>query len=55
MDVGFWAGVVPGNLGELAALHAAGVLGFKCFLADSGATSIQDHEIAQWAASLLGG
>jgi allantoinase len=36
VDVGFWAGVVPGNLGELAALHAAGVLGFKCFLADSG-------------------
>jgi len=36
VDVGFWAGVVPGNLGELPALHAAGVLGFKCFLADSG-------------------
>ena len=36
VDVGFWAGVVPGNLGELAALHEAGVLGFKCFLADSG-------------------
>ena len=36
MDVGFWGGVVPGNLGELAALHKAGVLGFKCFLVDSG-------------------
>jgi allantoinase len=36
VDVGFWAGVVPGNLGELASLHEAGVLGFKCFLADSG-------------------
>jgi allantoinase len=36
VDVGFWAGVVPGNLGELAPLHEAGVLGFKCFLADSG-------------------
>ncbi len=36
VDAGFWAGVVPGNLGELAALHEAGVLGFKCFLADSG-------------------
>jgi allantoinase len=36
VDVGFWAGVVPGNLAALAPLHEAGVLGFKCFLADSG-------------------
>ena len=36
-DVGFWGGAVPGNLAELPALHAAGVLGFKCFLIDSGA------------------
>ena len=36
VDVGFWGGVVPGNLGELAALSDAGVLGFKCFLVDSG-------------------
>jgi allantoinase len=36
VDVGFWAGAVPGNIGELAPLHEAGVLGFKCFLADSG-------------------
>ncbi len=36
VDVGFWAGAVPGNLGGLAPLHQAGVLGFKCFLADSG-------------------
>jgi allantoinase len=36
VDVGFWGGVVPGNRGELAALRAAGVLGFKCFLVDSG-------------------
>jgi allantoinase len=36
VDVGFWGGVIPGNLGELAPLHGAGVLGFKCFLADSG-------------------
>jgi allantoinase len=36
VDMGFWAGVVPGNLGDLVALHEAGVLGFKCFLADSG-------------------
>lgn len=36
IDVGFWGGVVPGNLGELAPSAAAGVRGFKCFLADSG-------------------
>ncbi|HYZ55069.1 MAG TPA: allantoinase AllB [Streptosporangiaceae bacterium] len=36
VDVGFWGGAVPGNLDRLPALHRAGVLGFKCFLADSG-------------------
>ncbi|MGX7824903.1 allantoinase AllB [Actinokineospora sp. 24-640] len=36
VDVGFWGGAVPGNAGELAALHRAGVFGFKCFLLDSG-------------------
>jgi allantoinase len=36
VDVGFWAGLVPGNLDQLAGLHDAGALGFKCFLADSG-------------------
>lgn len=36
VDVGFWGGVVPGNTDELAKLWDAGVLGFKCFLIDSG-------------------
>jgi allantoinase len=36
VDVGFWGGAVPGNLADLAGLHAAGVFGFKCFLIDSG-------------------
>jgi allantoinase len=36
VDVGFWGGVVPGNTGELAALFAEGVVGFKCFLVHSG-------------------
>ena len=36
VDVGFWGGVVPGNSGDLEELAAAGVLGFKCFLAPSG-------------------
>jgi allantoinase len=36
VDVGFWGGAVPGNLGALAGLHEAGVFGFKAFLIDSG-------------------
>ncbi len=36
VDVGFWGGVVPGNTRELAPLFAAGVVGFKCFLVNSG-------------------
>ncbi len=36
VDVGFWGGAVPDHLGDLAALHDAGVFGFKCFLLDSG-------------------
>jgi len=36
VDVGFWGGAVPGNRSALADLHAAGVLGVKCFLTDSG-------------------
>ncbi|HEY4242735.1 MAG TPA: allantoinase AllB [Kofleriaceae bacterium] len=36
VDVGFWGGVVPGNVPELAGLVADGVRGFKCFLVDSG-------------------
>ena len=36
VDVAFWGGAVPGNAGELAALNAHGVVGFKCFLLPSG-------------------
>lgn len=36
VDIGFWGGVVPDNLDQLGPLAAAGVRGFKCFLADSG-------------------
>lgn len=35
-DVGLWGGAVPGNASELTAMLAAGALGFKCFLVDSG-------------------
>ena len=36
VDVGFIGGVVPGNVGELPGLHAAGACAFKCFLVPSG-------------------
>lgn len=36
VDVGFWGGAVPANLGHLRPLWDAGVFGFKCFLSPSG-------------------
>lgn len=36
IDVGFWGGAVPENIGGLRALHERGVFGFKCFMAPSG-------------------
>lgn len=36
VDHGFWGGVVPGHLDDIAPLWHAGVLGFKCFLVHSG-------------------
>jgi len=38
VDVAFWGGAVPANCAgaELRELHQAGVVGFKCFLLDSG-------------------
>jgi allantoinase len=36
VDVGFWGGLIPGHLEDLAPLWDAGALGFKCFLIDSG-------------------
>ncbi|HND34931.1 MAG TPA: amidohydrolase family protein, partial [Myxococcota bacterium] len=36
VDVGFWGGVVPGNVAELGPMVRAGALGFKCFTCFSG-------------------
>ncbi|MEU1971823.1 allantoinase AllB [Microbacterium sp. NPDC019599] len=36
VDLGYWGGAVPENLGSLRALADAGVVGFKCFLSPSG-------------------
>lgn len=59
VDVGFWGGVVPGNLAELEPLHRAGVLGFKAFLVDSGvdefaATPLAELELAAAEIARLG-
>lgn len=52
IDVGFWGGVVPGNSHELGPLAQAGVAGFKCFLADSGAPDFPPVDARQLAAAL---
>jgi allantoinase len=36
VDYGYWGGLVPDNLDDLAALHANGVVGFKAFMSHSG-------------------
>jgi len=36
VDVGFYGGVIPGNIEHLIPLHKAGVKGFKCFTIESG-------------------
>lgn len=47
VDVGFWGGAVPENLGSLGALWDAGVFGFKCFLAPSGVPEFGHLDAAQ--------
>jgi allantoinase len=41
VDVGFWGGLVPGNLAELAPMKELGALGFKCFLVPSGVAEFE--------------
>ncbi|XP_031328413.1 uncharacterized protein LOC116159615 isoform X1 [Photinus pyralis] len=36
VDVAFWGGVIPGNQDDLMDLINAGVVGFKCFMCESG-------------------
>ncbi|WJL94091.1 allantoinase AllB [Microbacterium sp. ET2] len=52
VDVGFWGGAVPQNLGALEPLHDAGVYGFKCFLAPSGVDEFGHLDRAQFAAAM---
>src|SRR3954471_8161900 len=50
--VGFWGGAIPGTAGELPALHAAGVFGFKAFLADSGVAEFPPLSAAELGTAL---
>ncbi len=52
IDVGFWGGAVPENLGSLRPLHDAGVFGFKAFLAPSGVDEFGHLDAAQLDAAL---
>jgi allantoinase len=52
VDVGFWGGAVPENLGSLSALDAAGVVGFKAFLSPSGIDEYGHLDAAQLEAAL---
>ena len=52
VNVGFWGGVVPGNAGELRALHRAGVFGFKCFLVPSGVPEFENVNESDLRAAL---
>ncbi|MDO5739660.1 MAG: allantoinase AllB [Ornithinimicrobium sp.] len=52
VDVGFWGGAVPDHLGDLEALHEAGVFGFKCFLADSGVEEFRHLEPEQFTEAM---
>ena len=55
VDVGFWAGVVPGNIDELRPLLDAGCFGFKCFLTPSGVDEfpcVDEHELRKAMAVL---
>jgi allantoinase len=47
VDVGFWGGAIPGNLDQMPPLRDHGVLGFKCFLVDSGTPDFPRLDITQ--------
>lgn len=47
VDLGYWGGAVPENLGHLQALWEEGVFGFKCFTLPSGVDEFQPLDPAQ--------
>ena len=52
VDIAYWGGAVPENLGSLADLAAAGVVGFKCFLMPSGIDEFGHLDAEQLEAAL---
>ncbi len=52
VDVAFWGGAVPGNVGDLRPLHEAGVAGFKCFLLPSGVDEFAPLDPVQLGAAM---
>lgn len=52
VDVGFWGGAVPANLSSLAELADAGVLGFKCFLSESGNANFPPLSVDDFRAAM---
>ena len=55
VDCGFWGGVTPGSINELAELSQAGILGVKSFLIDSGIDDFPEMKLPdlQRAMSIL--
>ena len=52
VDVGFWGGVVPENVGSLAPLIGAGVFGVKAFLSPSGVAEFGHLDPASFRSAL---
>src|SRR5262249_24803429 len=52
VDVGFWGGVVPGNVAALPELARGGLLGCKAFLIDSGIDSFPQASRADLRAAM---
>jgi allantoinase len=52
VDVGFWGGLIPGNVADLRGLHDAGVFGFKCFLLPSGVDEFPPVRLDELAGAL---
>jgi allantoinase len=51
VNVGFWGGAIPENLGTLRSLHNAGVFGFKAFLSPSGVDEFPHLSLDQLTAA----
>ncbi len=52
VDAGFWGGLVPGSIPDLAPLVGSGVCGFKSFLVDSGVEEFPPVEIDELSQGL---